>query len=172
MKLNGSYKAKPEGTMNDETGRNISRRFPMSYGLRYVMMPPGAVRTGVGETVWMSRHEVAFLAKGPACVGDKVQMFIEWPVLLHDVVPLQLTVNAEIVQCSGPLSVAKLTKHEFRTRGIQSSSIGCSPVGARLRLPLPAQEQYPSRRMPYGETAAFVSRRWQEGLRPAAAAGR
>ena len=158
--------------MNDETGQNTSRRFPLCYGLRYVMTPPAAdrtvaSRTGAGETLWMSRHEVAFLAKGPASVGDKIQMFIAWPVLLNGAVPLQLILNAEIVQSSGPLSIAKLTKHEFRTRGIQSSS-----MVARPRLVLPAQEPYPSRRMPYGETAALVSRPWQEGLRPAAAAGR
>ena len=158
--------------MNNETEQNVSRRFPMSYGLRYVMMPPAADRTGAGETVWISRHEVAFLAKGPARVGDKVRMFIEWPVLLHDEVPLQLTVNAEIVQSSGPLSVARLTKHEFRTRGIQSSSMGCSSMGAKHRLLLPAPPQYPSRLMPYAGTAALVSRSWQDGLRPASAAGR
>jgi len=155
--------------MNDETGQNTARRFPMSYGLRYVMTPPAAERTGTGagETVWMSRHEVAFLGKGPACVGDRVQMYIAWPVLLNGAVPLQLILNAEIVQCSGPLSVAKVTKHEFRTRGIQSSS-----MGAGHRLPLPVPEQYPSRRMPYVETVAAASRPWQEGLRPAAAAAR
>ena len=155
--------------MNDETGQNTSRRFPMTYGLRYVMTPPAAQPTGkgAGETVWMSRQEVAFLAKGPACVGDKVQIYIAWPVLLNGAVPLQLIVNAEIVQCSGPLSIAKLTKHEFRTRGIQSSSVGARPL-----LPFPAPEQYPSRRMPYAQTAALVSRPWQEGLRPAAAAAR
>jgi hypothetical protein len=167
MKLTGSNRTEPEETMNDETGQNTSRRFPVSYGLRYETTPPAAERTGVGETVWMSRHEVAFLAKGPACVGDKVQMYIAWPVLLNGAVPLQLIVNAEIVQCSGPLSVARLTKHEFRTRGIQSSS-----MAARHRLPLPAPAPYASRPMPYAGTAALVSRPWQEGLRPASAAGR
>jgi hypothetical protein len=152
--------------MNDETGQSISRRFPMSYGLRYVMMPPAAARTAVGETVWISRREVAFLAKGPACVGDKVQMFIEWPVLLHGEVPLQLTLSAEIVQSSGPLSVARLTKHEFRTRGIQ-----CSSMGAGHRPALPSPPPYPARRMPYPETIVVASQPWQDGLRPASAAG-
>jgi hypothetical protein len=155
--------------MNDETSRNAARRFPMSYGLRYVMTQPAAERTGTGagETVWMSRHEVSFLTKGPARVGDKVQIYIAWPVLLNDAVPLQLILNAEIVQCSGPLCVAKLTRHEFRTRGIQSSS-----MTARALRPVVVPEEYPSRRMPYGESAAAVSRPWQEGLRPAAAAAR
>jgi hypothetical protein len=155
--------------MNDETGRNAARRFPVSYGLRYVMTQPAAERTGTGtgETVWMSRQEVAFLAKGSARVGDKVQIYIAWPVLLNGMVPLQLILNAEIVQCSGPLCIAKLTKHEFRTRGIQSSSMAARPL-----LPVVVTEQYPPRRMPYCESAAAVSRPWQEGLRPAAAAAR
>jgi hypothetical protein len=144
----------------------------MSYGLRYVITTPAAEGTGAGETVWMSRREVAFLAKGPACVGDKVRMYIAWPVLLNGAIPLQLIVNAEIVQCSGPLSVARLTKHEFRTRGIQSSSMGCSSMPATHRLLLPAPPQYPCRLMPYAGTAALVSRSWQDGLRPASAAGR
>jgi hypothetical protein len=167
MQLKGSSKTEPEGTMNDETGRNTPRRFPISYGLRYVTSPPAAERTGAGETVWMSRHELAFLAKTPASVGDKVRIYIAWPVLLNGAVPLQLILNAEIVQCSGPLSVAKLTRHEFRTRGVQSSSMGVRP-----RVALPAPEQYPFRRMPYADQAVVVGRPWQEGLQPAAAAGR
>jgi hypothetical protein len=165
-------KVKPNrtgGTMNNETDREAARRFPVSYGLRYVVTPPAAEPrgTGGGETVWMSRHEVAFLAKGPTHVGDKVQIYIAWPVLLNDAVPLQLILNAEIVQCSAPLCIAKLTKHEFRTRGIQSPSMAARPL-----LPLRAPEQYPSRRMPYGGSAVAVSRPWQEGLRPAVAAAR
>jgi hypothetical protein len=165
----GSNRTEPEGTMNNETARNAARRFPVSYGLRYVMTPPATepIGTGAGETVWMSRHEVAFLAKGPANVGDKVQIYIAWPVLLNDAVPLQLILNAEIVQCSGPLSIAKLTKHEFRTRRLQSSSMAARPL-----LPLAPVEQYPSRRMPYGQSAAAAIRPWQEGSRPAAAAAR
>src|ERR1700722_12794478 len=157
MKLKGSDRTEPEGTMNDATGQNTSRRFPVSYGLRYVMTAAADEQTGVGETVWMSRHEVAFLAKGPASVGDKVQMYIAWPVLLNDAVPLQLIVHAEIIQCSGPLSVAKLTKHEFRTRGIQSSLMARHHL-----LPSATVAQYPTRRMPYAETAVAASRPWQD----------
>jgi hypothetical protein len=71
----------------------------------------------------MSGKEVAFLAKGPATVGDRVAMYIEWPVLLQGEVPLQMIVNAEIIQRSGPLSVARIAKYEFRTRGALSGVI-------------------------------------------------
>lgn len=119
--------------MNGNTGGNTARRYPMSFALRYEMAAPEIARRGVGETVWMSSREVAFLAKGPIGVGDKVALHIEWPVLLEGEVPLQLTATAQIVQCAGPLSIARLAKHEFRTRRIQSLS-----MGARHCLSIPA----------------------------------
>jgi len=139
--------------MFDEAGRNASRRYPMSYGLRYVMAPPAPAWPGAGETLWMSRHQVAFLAKGPACVGDKLQLFIEWPVLLLGEVPLQLVATAEIVQRAGPLNVAKLTKYEFRTRGGPSCS-----MGAKHRQLLPGLEPRPARRIPSTKAAAAAGR--------------
>src|SRR5580692_3708388 len=99
--------------MNDDTGKKIGRRYPLSFAMRYVVAEPACVRAGSGETVWMSGAEVAFLAKGPASVGEKLAMYIEWPVLLLGEVPLQLIVTAEIAQRSGPLSIARITKHEF-----------------------------------------------------------
>jgi hypothetical protein len=119
--------------MNASTDGTIARRYPMSFALRYETAAPELARRGVGETVWMSGREVAFLAQGPMGVGDKVALHIEWPVLLEGGVPLQLTATAQIVQSSGPLCIAKVVKHEFRTRGIQSSS-----MGVRHRLSIPA----------------------------------
>jgi hypothetical protein len=129
--------------MNTDNDRNIPRRYPISLAIRYVTASPAEERTGVGETVWMSGAEVAFLAKGPAGIGDKVTMSIEWPVLLEGETRLQLTVAAQIIQRSGPLNIAKLTKHEFRTRGHSSST-----MGERTRLALPIWEKPATRRMP------------------------
>src|SRR5580658_2995860 len=110
--------------MSDSTGGTTARRYPMSFALRYETAAPELARRGVGETVWMSCREVAFLAKGPMNVGDKVALHIEWPVLLEGEVPLQLTATAQIAQCSGPLSIARFVRYEFRPRGVQSSSMG------------------------------------------------
>jgi hypothetical protein len=141
--------------MNGETGEKIAGRYPMSFALRYVMAASELARKGVGETVWMGSRELAFLSKGPLEVGDKVMLHIEWPVLLQDQVPLQLTVTAEIAQRSGPLSVAKITKYEFRTRGIQSPALQPVPAGARHCPPIPAWEALSARRMT--ATKAFGS---------------
>jgi hypothetical protein len=150
--------------MNGVTGENTARRYPMSFAIRYVMGAPGAGQTWVGETLWMSSGEVAFLSKGPAGVGDKVAMHIEWPVLLEGETPLQLTATVEIVQRSGPLSIAKLSRYEFRTRRLQPSS-----MGARHPLPIPAWQMPTVRQMP--AMKAFGSGLPQPAVAASAAGG-
>jgi hypothetical protein len=144
-----------EGTMNDETGMNSARRYPLSLALRYVVAGrAAAARNGVGETVWMSGGEVAFLAAEPACVGDKVALYIDWPVLLQGEVSLQLIVAAEVVQRAGQLSIAKMTKHEFRTRGVQSAALS-----RRLDPPFSGWETHTARHIPAAKTVEIGWRR-------------
>lgn len=133
--------------MNGDTGPNITRRYPVSFAIRYVTGLPAEERTVVGETLWMSRGEMAFMTKEAAFVGEQVVISIEWPVLLQGKVPLQLTVTAEIVERAGFMSVARLSKHEFRTRGLYSRSTDAQPS-----LPLPAWEAHPARKMPATNT--------------------
>jgi hypothetical protein len=140
--------------MNGKNGTSFTRRYPLTFGVRYVTAGPGPGRPGVGETVWMSGKEVAFLAKGPATVGDKVAMYIEWPVLLQGEVPLQLIVNAEIVQRSGPLSVARMIKYEFRTRGALSSALKLQP-----QLPVSTWDMRPAQQMPASRAVGSVQPR-------------
>jgi hypothetical protein len=108
--------------MNGGNGDKVARRFPMCFALRCVTGPPDIARTDSGQTVWISRAEVAFLSKAPADVGNKVVLHIEWPVLLEGEVPLQLTAKAEIVQRSGPLMIARMIQPEFRTRSLQAAA--------------------------------------------------
>ena len=92
----------------------------------------------------MSGKEVGFLSKGTVGVGDKMVLHIEWPVLLGGEVSLQLMATAEIVQRSGPLSIARLVKHtsfepgEFnplpRERGSASQIVAWSAPGEGPRL--------------------------------------
>lgn len=141
--------------MNDVVDNSVARRYPFSFAMRYITAQPAvAAQNGVGETVWMSGKEVGFLAKGPAGIGDKVAMYIEWPVLLQGEVPLQLIVTAVIVQRSGPLSVAKIIKHEFRTRGTQSSA-----AAWQQHMPLSVWATHPARYIPLSKTAASAAYR-------------
>jgi len=137
-----------EATMNG-IDNSVARRYHFFFAMRYVTAQPAvAAQHGVGETVWMSGKEVGFLAKGPAGVGDKIALYIDWPVLLQGEVPLQLIVTAVIVQRSGPLSVARMSKHEFRTRGAQSSA-----AAWQQHMPLSDWATHPARYIPMSKTA-------------------
>jgi len=148
--------------MNGDIGKDVARRYPLSLALKYVAACPAAVRNGVGETVWMGSRELAFLAKGSACVGDKMALYIEWPVLLQDEVPLQLIVTAQIVQRSGLLNIARMTRHEFRTRGAQSSAIS-----GRTGLAITMWDGLSARQLP-GLRMAANAPQWQPAVALAA----
>ncbi len=63
-------------------------------------------------------------------------MSIDWPVLLQGKIPLQLTMTAEVIERAGFLIVARLTRHEFRTRGLHSAYIrAANRLSAIPRLP-------------------------------------
>jgi hypothetical protein len=130
--------------MKGGTGESMARRYPMSFALRYVLATRDEGRTGAGETVWMSGSEVAFVSKGATSVGEKITLHIEWPVMLGGEVPLQLTAMAEVVQCTAPLSVARITKFEFRTRGSQASALQSSSLGLRNLVLMPALNTRPA----------------------------
>jgi hypothetical protein len=135
--------------MNKNAVDKLSRRYPLSFAIRYVTAEPFGGRQGVGETVWMSGSELAFLSNGAANVGEKVSMYIEWPVLLQGEVPLQLIVTAHIVQRAGPLTVVRLSRHEFRTRRAQSSAV-------KPHLPFSTWETHAARQMPACKTIASI----------------
>ena len=142
--------------MKGDTGESMARRYPMSFPLRYVLATRDEGRTGTGETVWMSGSEVAFVSRGQTSIGEKITLHIEWPVMLGGEVPLQLTAMAEIMQCTAPLSVARITKFEFRTRGSQASALQSSSLGLRNLVLMPAlnvRPAYPAASRAYGTEA-------------------
>jgi hypothetical protein len=46
-----------------------------------------------------------------------VELSISWPVLLHNVAPMQLVASGRIVRSIGAQVAIHLTQHEFRTVG-------------------------------------------------------
>ena len=50
--------------------------------------------------------------------GLNVELSIAWPVLLHNVAPMQLVAIGKIVRCNGRQVAMQTTQHEFRTAGI------------------------------------------------------
>ncbi|HUI55182.1 MAG TPA: hypothetical protein VLY04_09430 [Bryobacteraceae bacterium] len=51
-------------------------------------------------------------------VGLNAELAIAWPVLLHNVAPLQLIVSGRIVRSTGSRNAIRIAQHEFRTMAI------------------------------------------------------
>ena len=50
-------------------------------------------------------------------IGLNVELSIAWPVLLHNVAPMQLVVSGRIVRSEGRRTAIQMMQHEFRTAG-------------------------------------------------------
>jgi len=73
---------------------------------------------GIGSTVDFSSGGVLFDAGRHLPEGLNVELSITWPVLLHNVAPLQLVVAGRIVRTNGRLIGVRTVQHEFRTQAM------------------------------------------------------
>ncbi len=74
--------------------------------------------TGVGQTIDMSSGGILFDAGRHLPDGLNVELSITWPVLLHNVAPMQLMASGRIVRSTGRKVAIQTTQHEFRTAGM------------------------------------------------------
>jgi hypothetical protein len=77
---------------------------------------------GSGRTIDLSRSGLSFTADRALQAGQKLDVSIDWPVLLDGRVQLQLIMSGVVVRTSGTLTALRIQRHEFRTR----------PVGPRI----------------------------------------
>ena len=73
------------------------------------------VETGIGRTVDLSSGGILFEAGRTLTAGLNVELSVSWPVLLHNVAPLQLVVMGRIVRSDGRQVALRMIQHEFRT---------------------------------------------------------
>ncbi len=105
-------------------GRRASTRFPLAIEVRYALMGRREQRkTGSGQTIDLSSSGLSFTADRPLLTGQKLEVAIDWPVLLGGSVPLQLVMSGVVVRTSGTTTALKAQRHEFKTRG-DSLTIG------------------------------------------------
>ena len=73
--------------------------------------------TGVGHTIDLSSGGILFDAGRKLPEGLNVELSLTWPVLLHNVAPMQLVVAGRIKRSNGRLVAIQTVQHEFRTAG-------------------------------------------------------
>jgi hypothetical protein len=97
--------------------RRASVRVPLNLELRYsVVGHRRPVDTGSGRTIDMSSSGLSFTADRPLSIGQKLDLSIDWPVLLDGDVRLQLVVSGVVVRTTEAATALRVERHNFRTR--------------------------------------------------------
>jgi len=112
--------------------RRFDRRYRIDLELRWKLIRRRKVRdTGVGRTLDVSSGGVLFDATRPLPVGMNVELSISWPVLLHNVAPLQLVISGRIIRANGSKVAIHMNQHEFRTAGVPAEHREALAVASR-----------------------------------------
>src|SRR5215475_1838548 len=84
--------------------RRQDRRYGLQLDLRWKLIRRRRVLdTGAGSTLDLSSSGLMFDAGRHLPEGLNVELSITWPVLLHNVAPLQLVISGRIVRTDGQL---------------------------------------------------------------------
>jgi len=111
--------------------RRGDRRYEIRLDARWKLVRRRRVLdSGVGRTVDFSSGGVLFEPGRQLPFGLNVELSISWPVLLHNVAPLQLVVTGRIVRSDGNRAAIRMTQHEFRTTGIPADRRSVLPAAA------------------------------------------
>jgi len=98
--------------------RRQDRRYQLQLELKWKLIRRRRVLdTGVGHTIDLSSGGILFDAGRKLPEGLNVELSLTWPVLLHNVAPMQLVVAGRIKRSNGRLVAIQMVQHEFRTAG-------------------------------------------------------
>lgn len=118
-----------EAEAGDKIGgeRRSDRRYDLNLNVHWKLIRRRRVlETGTGQTVDVSSGGLLFETDRQLPPGMNIELSISWPVLLHNVAPLQLVVAGRVVRTIGQRVGVRMTQHEFRTVGM--------PVEHRAKL--------------------------------------
>jgi hypothetical protein len=98
--------------------RRQDRRYQLRLDLKWKLIRRRRVLdTGVGYTIDLSSGGMLFDAGRSLPEGLNVELSVVWPVLLHNVAPMQLVISGRIKRTAGRFIAIQTIQHEFRTAG-------------------------------------------------------
>jgi len=115
---------------NPSAERRASTRFPLILDVRYAVWDRRApVETGSGRTIDLSSAGLKFTADMPLRTGEKLDVFVDWPVLLDGGVQLQLIMSGIVVRTNGTATAlqippARIQNAPCGTKGCAASGVG------------------------------------------------
>jgi hypothetical protein len=69
-----------------------------------------------GRTIDISSSGLRFTADTALLIGQKIVVYIDWPVLLNGDIKLKLVVLGVVVRTNGTEVALQIQRHDFRTR--------------------------------------------------------
>jgi hypothetical protein len=121
MRINQTWINDGQAQQAQEIGgdRRMSKRYGMELQLRWKLIRRRrTIESGTGTTIDLSSGGILFDAGADLPAGLSVELSIAWPVLLHDVAPMQLFVAGRIVRSGAGWAALRTAAHEFRTMGV------------------------------------------------------
>jgi hypothetical protein len=112
--------------------RRQDRRYELQLDVKWKLIRRRRVLdTGTGQTIDMSSGGILFDAGRHLPEGLNVELSITWPVLLHNVAPMQLVASGRIVRAAGRKVAIQTAQHEFRTVGVPAEHRNMVPASPR-----------------------------------------
>jgi len=105
---------------NDKTDKTVlerrsKARYPVRLTVRYRTISRIHHINGVGHTLNMSSGGLLVSGEQQVSTGLRVEINVEWPLLLDGAVPLQLVAHGKVVRCGGSLFAISFAQYQFRT---------------------------------------------------------
>jgi hypothetical protein len=99
--------------------RRASTRFALNLEVTFTVTTRHSdVKSGSGRTIDLSSSGLSFTTDQPLLPGQKIDVSIDWPVLLDGAIKLQLVMSGVVVRSDATMIALRIKKHEFRTRRV------------------------------------------------------
>ena len=97
--------------------RRSKARYPVKLTVRYHTVGRQHSVNGVGHTLNMSSGGLLVSAEHDVSAGLRMEVNVEWPLLLDGAIPLQLVAHGKVVRCGGSMFAISFVQYQFRTMG-------------------------------------------------------
>ena len=97
--------------------RRSKARYPVKLTVRYRTVGRNQHVNGVGQTLNMSSGGLLVSAQQEVSAGLRLEVNVEWPLLLDGTVPLQLVAHGKVVRCGDSMFAISFAQYQFRTMG-------------------------------------------------------
>jgi hypothetical protein len=106
----------PDAVLDRRSSQRYSIQLPVTYR---TLRGSQSGESGNGSSLNISRNGVAFTTQERLPLGARVELLLDWPVLLNPQCGLRLSMRGRIVRSDDHFAALTILTHEFKTRRLQ-----------------------------------------------------